>query len=197
MFDIDLVVPFVDNTDPVWQHVFAQACNLPEQHIKREIASSPRYFNSGLFAYNYRCFKKFMPWIRTIHLIVSNPEQVPPEIRDDEKLHIVLHKDIIPAQFLPTFNSCTIEMFISNIPGLTEHFIYANDDMYPISDLKPSDFFTRDGQPKLKIIQRKTPEKPTEFDVVCMNCEKVVSEYYGKPLTHHAYYQYPEHTIHP
>ena len=31
-------------------------------------------------------------------------------------------------------------MFIQKIPGLTEHFIYINDDMYPIAYLKKEDF---------------------------------------------------------
>ena len=39
-------------------------------------------------------------------------------------------KQFIPNNFLPTFNSCTIEMFIGNIKGLSEYFIYGNDDMF-------------------------------------------------------------------
>ena len=52
-----------------------------------------------------------MPWIRNLYLIVSNKEQVPAWV-NQENVKIVLHEDIIPAQFLPTFNSTAIEMFI-------------------------------------------------------------------------------------
>ena len=45
----------------------------------------------------------------------------------------------MPQQCLPTFNSTTIEMFLPKIPDLAEHFIYGNDDMYPMAPSQPSD----------------------------------------------------------
>jgi hypothetical protein len=32
-------------------------------------------------------------------------------------------------------------MFLHRIPGLSERFIYGNDDMFPLSQLEPEDFF--------------------------------------------------------
>ena len=55
-----------------------------------------------------------MSFIRTVHLVVSNIEQVP-EWLDQSKVHVVLHKDIIPEDLLPTFNSTTIEMYLCGI----------------------------------------------------------------------------------
>jgi hypothetical protein len=81
-----------------------------------------------------------MPFVRTVHLVVSNVEQVP-EWLDQSKIHVVLHKEIIPESLLPTFNSTTIEMFLYRIPGLAEHFIYSNDDMFPINSMSAEDFF--------------------------------------------------------
>ena len=46
------------------------------------------------------------------------------------KLNIVCHEDFIPQKFLPTFNSHTIEWNFHRIPGLTEQFVYFNDDMF-------------------------------------------------------------------
>ena len=81
-----------------------------------------------------------MQFIRTVHLVVSNKEQVP-EWLDQSKVHVVLHEDIIPKELLPTFNSTTIEMFLHKIPGLAEHFIYSNDDMMPMNKMDVHDFF--------------------------------------------------------
>jgi hypothetical protein len=81
-----------------------------------------------------------MPFIRKVFLVVSNDSQVPLWI-DRNKVEIVLHKDIIPAEYLPTFNSNTIEMHLHRIKELGEQFLYFNDDMFPIAPCEPTDFF--------------------------------------------------------
>jgi hypothetical protein len=86
-----------------------------------------------------------MPFIRNVYLVVSHLSQVP-QWANQENLKIVLHKDIIPAEFLPTFNCNPIEMHLHRIPGLDEEYLYFNDDMFPVGDCKPTDFF-RNGKP--------------------------------------------------
>ena len=54
---------------------------------------------------------------------------------------MVKHKDYIPKQYLPTFNSNGILLFINKIPELKEHFVSFNDDMFLTSDVSPEDFF--------------------------------------------------------
>ena len=56
-------------------------------------------------------------------------------------VRVVYHRDFIPSRHLPTFNSRTIEMFLHRIPGLAPCFLYANDDMFPISPLPATAFF--------------------------------------------------------
>lgn len=58
-----------------------------------------------------------------------------------EKLVLVKHSDYIPQEFLPTFNSCTIELHMNKIPRLSEHFVYFNDDFYLNSQVVPEDYF--------------------------------------------------------
>ena len=99
-----------------------------------------------------------MPWINKIYLLLSNKEQIIPSLLPSN-VEIVYHKDFIPGQFLPTFNSTTIEMFLWNIKGLSEKFIYANDDMLPTGELKPSDFFYGD---KIRINWRED-----DFSIAC------------------------------
>ena len=57
------------------------------------------------------------------------------------KLNIVCHEDFIPQKFLPTFNSHTIEWNFHRIPGLTEQFVYFNDDMFLLKPVYMEDFF--------------------------------------------------------
>ena len=51
--------------------------------------------------------------------------------------HKVIFRDF--TEFLPTFNSTTIETMPHYIPNLSEHFIYFNDDMFLIKPTKISD----------------------------------------------------------
>lgn len=138
---IDLVVPYVDSADPQWQELF----NKYNPHVNQEGVDAPNRFrgNNDLFRFFFRCIEENMPWIRKIHLIVQSESQVPSWINKDE-VHVVLHKDIIPEEFLPTFNSTTIEMFLWNIEGLSEKFLYANDDFYVLKHVFPGDFFVGD-----------------------------------------------------
>ena len=104
-----------------------------------------RFRDWGTLKYLLRGIETKMPFIRNVYLVVSHPSQVP-EWADREQLKIVLHKDIIPAEFLPTFNCNPIEMHLHRIPGMDEEYIYFNDDMFPVGDCRPTDFF-RDGRP--------------------------------------------------
>lgn len=54
----------------------------------------------------------------------------------------------MPEEYLPTFNSAAIELNLHRIEGLSENFVFFNDDMYLIQDVKPDDFFVN-GQPRL------------------------------------------------
>ena len=64
------------------------------------------------------------------------------------KLKLVTHKEFIPKEYLPTYNSAAIELNLHRIEGLSENYLYFNDDVYLIRDSQPSDFY-KNGQPKL------------------------------------------------
>ena len=186
-FDVDLVIPYVDSKDSVWQKTYFDYTH------KTDYINSPRYDSPGLFEYFLRGVDKYLPWVRKIHLIVSNIEQVPSYI-NKEKTHIVLHKDIMPESILPTFNSSTIEMFITNIEGLSEHFIYANDDMYPIRDMLKSDFFTEDGRPKIVFKINYVTKNMTFFNQLCLNGYRHLAEVLSYPIDNETFLR-PEHSI--
>lgn len=143
---IDYVFPYVDCTKAQWQN----------QYKKYNSVIDFQRFNAheDLLKYKFRAIEKWMPWISVIHMIVSDKDQVPDWI-DQSKVHIVTHKEFIPEEYLPTFNSCTIEMFLHKIPGLSEKFIYANDDMYPNDVLKPKFYFPEESILKADLHIRK------------------------------------------
>lgn len=195
-YDVDLVVTFVDNHDPIWRASFEGYC-LKYGHRDRLIdVKEERYDNPGLFKYWFKCVNKFMPWARKIFLVVSNPEQVPNDI-DMNKVHVVCHKDIIPEKFLPTFNSTTIEMFLHEIPGLAEHYIYFNDDMFPIGPLAKEDFFAEDGRIRINLRSCDIRNhRDNQFRKVCWNNYQHVGQALGVQVKAYDYLR-PSHGATP
>ena len=112
MNTIDFVFPYVDCSDKIWEKTYIEERRKKNLPTKIE---SMRYRNWDNLQYLFRGIAKFMPWIRNVYMIVSNIEQVPSWV-DTEEVKIVLHKDFIPKEFLPTFNSTCIEMFLKDIP---------------------------------------------------------------------------------
>lgn len=137
---MDIVITYVNGLDPLWQKDYEQYTNIP--------ILEKRFRDWNTLRYLFRGIETNMPFIRKVFLVVSKDSQVPTWINRN-KVEIVLHKDIIPAEYLPTFNSNTIEMHLHRIKELDEHFLYFNDDMFPIAPCEPTDFF-RDGQIVIK-----------------------------------------------
>jgi hypothetical protein len=106
-----------------------------------------RFRDYGTLKYQFRGIEKFMPWIRNVYLVLQSESQIPKWLNTKQnKLKIIYHKDFIPKDFLPTFNSSVIEMWYHRIDGLADSFLLSNDDMIPIKPLKEEDYF-RDGKP--------------------------------------------------
>lgn len=61
-------------------------------------------------------------------------------------------EEFVPEEYLPTFNSLVFEAFLHQIPGLSEHFIYMNDDTIITKPLNSSSFFTTDGRLKVLLL---------------------------------------------
>ena len=144
---IDFVVPYVNNKDIVWRNDYINFCKKNNLNQKIVELLGNRYGGLTFIYYQLQLINKNMPWINKIYLLLSNKEQVIHSLLP-KNVVVVYHNQFIPNKYLPTFNSTTIEMFLWNIKDLSEHFIYANDDMLPIRPLKPSDFF---GRQKIKI----------------------------------------------
>ncbi len=142
--DIDFIVTWVNMDDPEWKKEFNQYSG--KKDIEKNGVVDARFRDYGFLKYWFRGVEKFAPWVRKIHFISSGN---PPEWldADNPKLNIVRHKDIIPAEFLPTFNSVVIERYMHLIQGLSEHFVYFNDDFYIIRPVKQDRFF-KNGLPR-------------------------------------------------
>ena len=145
---IDLVYLWVDSNDSEWraekERWFLKIRGKSETYAAANTAA--RWRDNDELRYSLRSAEKFAPWINHIY-IITGFGQVPKWLdTNNPKITIVPHESIIPADVLPTFNSSTIEMCITNIPNLSEYFLLANDDTFFNQPLKPDFFFDKNGR---------------------------------------------------
>ncbi len=154
--DIDLVYLWVDGSDPEWQA--KRSAFLGAKGEETSADCKGRYADNGELKYSLRSVEKYAPWIRKIFIVTD--AQVPGWLdTSNPKIQIVDHKEILPPESLPCFNSTLLEMNFHKIPGLSEHFIYSNDDMFINKPVAPETFFASDGLPIARL--RRTPLRKT------------------------------------
>lgn len=149
--DIDLVYLWVNGNDPQWL-AKRNAC-IGKTEEKSAVNCDGRYADNDELKYSLRSIDKYAPWLRRIFIVTDN--QVPVWLdTSNARVRIVDHKEIMPDVCLPCFNSAVIEHFLYKIPGLAEHFIYANDDMFINKPVTPETFFGKDGLPIVRFNRR-------------------------------------------
>lgn len=182
MQEIDFVIAWVDGADPAWR-AEKRACaerlgltRAAEDADDRE----ERYRDWDNLRYWFRGVEKFAPWVRTIHFVTWG--HLPPWLNPNHpKLHIVNHADYIPQQFRPTFNSHTIELNFHRIEGLSEQFVYFNDDMFLINAMQPEDFF-RNGKPCDMLALQPDVANPNDpvMPYILLNDAMTLAKYFNK-----------------
>ncbi len=185
---IDLVYLWVNGNDPKW---LEKRNSFLDENVKKSSITG-RYDNNDELKYSLRSVEKYIPWVRKIFIITDS--QIPDFINPNHpKIHFINHSDIIPKQYLPTFNSVVIEYFIHNIPDLSEKFLLASDDCFVNANLTPN-FFFKENLPIIRMMF--TPLQRIEFSVKKLlnirinsyrlsieNAYKLISKKYHKHFT--------------
>ncbi|GHF79464.1 hypothetical protein GCM10018790_66690 [Kitasatospora xanthocidica] len=159
-FPVDVVITWVDDADPAWQERRA-AARARLAHTAAPIAeedgvaasgiagdADQRFRNRDELRYCLRALAAHAPWIRHIHLVTD--DQVPHWLDTDQPgLSVVPHRELFAGTDAgPVFNSHAIESRLHLVPGLSEHFLYVNDDVFLGRTLVPEDFFLGNGLPR-------------------------------------------------
>ena len=109
-----------------------------------------RTSNNDELKYSLRGIEQNLPWVNRIYILMNPTKKVPSWFKydyDDNKVVIVDHYDTYDDyKYLPTTNSNSIETTLHKIPGLSEHFIYFNDDLFITKKLPYTHFFTPEGK---------------------------------------------------
>lgn len=145
-FPVDAVFSWVDSTRPDWRQAFERETGQP-------FANGPRWntaFDPELeLAQSIKLVWRNMPWVRRVIVVAFGGQQPQPvNLRMFQSgRELTVHHEAIGLAPHAVFNSVSVESALHHIPGLSEHFIYLNDDMYVIRPLTRHHFFDDQRRP--------------------------------------------------
>jgi hypothetical protein len=188
-FPIDAVYTWVDGSDPDWRERKNAALRAQGAGELSEIAANDsRYANRDELRYSLRSLVCYAPWIRHVYLV--SDDQLPPWLDvTHPMITVVRHREIFgDTGMLPTFNSHAIETRLHRIPGLAEHFIYINDDMFFGRPVVPNTFFHANGIAKFfmspaQLDLGEATVRDTPVTAAGKNNRRLISEKFGRTIS--------------
>ncbi len=144
--EIDLVYTWVDGDDEKWIDKKLQFLDTNfKNKVHHSSVSENRYKSRDELKYSLRSVQKYFSGYRKIFIVTDN--QKPKWLKESKNLIIIDHKEIFPNKdVLPVFNSHAIEANLHNIEGLSEHYLYLNDDIIFGRSVDISIFFPQKGK---------------------------------------------------
>ncbi|MFC7310514.1 stealth conserved region 3 domain-containing protein [Streptomyces monticola] len=186
-FPVDAVYTWVDDADPQWR---ARRDEVRGGGAESADTGAVRFRNRDELRFSLRSLAQYAPWIRRVHLVTAG--QTPAWLDTDHPdLTVVDHRELFadPGAALPTFNSHAIETQLHRIEGLSEHFLYFNDDMFLGRPTTPDTFFLGSGLPRVFWAGASVPPlPPSERDegylAAAKNNRALLERDFGRTLTH-------------
>ena len=154
---IDAVYTWVDGSDPAWRakkRATLEALGARASCLQESAISDVRYRSRDELRYSLRSLERFAPFVRKVYLVTDHQR---PDWLDvgHPSLELVFHEDLFPdPSHLPTFCSRAIECHLHRIRGLSERFLYFNDDVMLARPTTPADFFDDEGRCIIYLGQR-------------------------------------------
>lgn len=148
---VDVVISWVDGNDPKQAQKIQQHID-PQFRKHDDVAGATRYTSVGEIFYSVGSILRFAPFVRKIFIITDqqNPNLDAfvarnfPDTQTEIELvdHRVIFRDY--ETVLPVFNSRTIETATFRIPGLSENYVYLNDDFFLVRPVSYNDWYVGD-----------------------------------------------------
>ncbi|WP_426320434.1 stealth conserved region 3 domain-containing protein [Microbacterium sp. E-13] len=143
--DIDIVFSWVDGSSSEFRR--QRAAQMAEYVVGEGDDGPARYRHVDELRYALRSVHMYAPWVRRIFIATDSP--APAWLLDHPKVTVVRSDEFFAdPSVLPTHNSHAVEAQLHRIPGLAEHFLYSNDDMFFGRPVAPEMFFTPGGVTK-------------------------------------------------
>ncbi|MFD7702184.1 stealth family protein [Streptomyces caelestis] len=193
-FPVDAVYTWVDGEDPAMAAKRRAHQALSGNVIAARETGPSRYTSHDELRYALRSLEMYAGFIRHVYLVTDSQT---PSWLDPEGITVVDHRDILPAGALPVFNSHAIESRLHRIPGLSEHYLYFNDDVFINRPVRAEHFFHGNGIARVPLSPLKLgvgaphPLEPAP-NSAGKNAREVIRRFHGRNITHKSL-----HTPHP
>ncbi len=196
-FPIDVVYTWVDDSDPAWR-ARRDAALGGQSSVDDSGVADRRFASHDELRYSLRSLGLNAGWVNHIYIVTD--QQVPKWLdTDNPRITVVDHRDIFrDPSVLPTFNSHAIESQLHHIKGLSEHYLYMNDDVFFGTQVAPEDFFLPNGIAKFFLSRVAVVDPNGQLDLnfpitaAAKNARTLLGETFGVTLTDKF-----KHTPHP
>ncbi|MQY07509.1 Exopolysaccharide phosphotransferase CpsY [Actinomadura sp. RB68] len=186
-FPVDAVYTWVDGADPAWRE--RRAAALGERVPHPADGGESRYRSRDELRYSLRSLAMYAPWVRRIWIVTDR--QVPAWLNiGHPRIAVVDHRDVFTdADALPTYNSHAIETQLHHIDGLSEHFLYLNDDFFLGRPLTPGRFFHPAGLTRCFPSPTAIPQGPRDdrdptWIAAAKNNRELIRRAFGRGTVH-------------
>ncbi|MEY9993133.1 hypothetical protein ABIE67_005165 [Streptomyces sp. V4I8] len=186
-FPVDVVYTWVDGEEPAMRAKRARYQERGITEILDKETNASRYTSHDELKYSLRSLVMYADFVRHIYIVTDGQK---PHWLDDraEGITVVDHHDIFPPDVLPVFNSHAIETRLHHIPGLSEHYLYFNDDVFVGRRVTAEHFFHGSGLMKipvspLKIGVGKPHAEETATNSASKNVRRLLLEKFGRMTT--------------
>ncbi len=186
-FDIDLVFSWVDAGTAEFQR--ARARRMASYVVGEGDDTDARYRQLDELKYALRSVHLFAPWIR--HIFIVTDSDRPAWLDEHPRVTVVRSAEFFAdTSVLPTHNSMAIESQLHHIDGLSEHFLYSNDDMFFGRAVEPDMFFTSGGLTRFiegpnRIGPGETDHRRSGFENAARVNRRLLHQRFGKLTTRH------------
>ena len=122
-----------------------------------------------------------MPWLRKIFIVTAFGQRPENNGLCGRKIQLIDHQEILPTRALPTFNSHSIECGLAAIPGLSDRFLYVNDDTFIGRRVSPMDMLAANGAIRLRHDFARPPKKHVDHPYLgsIANSEACLDQHLG------------------
>ncbi len=173
--DLDLVYLWCDDADTEWSELRKKY--MPKEKLDKQITCKGRFVQNDELKYSLRSVEKYMPWVKNIY-IVSNCK-MPQWLNVNHPKIKIIKESFLLGKYAPVFNSNAIETFLADIDGLSENFIYMNDDNLLAAPVKPADLIDNNGKIICRMTYSKKPGYPSVYCDMIYNMQKVSEQKFG------------------
>ncbi len=186
-FDIDMVFSWVDGSSTEYQRIRAE--HMRAYVVGDGDAAPARYRQIDELKYALRSVHLFAPWVRNIFIATDSPR--PAWLAEHPRVRIVRSEEFFSdPSVLPTYNSQAVESQLHRIPGLAEHFLYSNDDMFFGRPVSPTLFFSPGGvtkfvQASTRIGLGENAQWRSGYENSARVNRRLLQERFGRVITRH------------